>query len=34
MHHAGVYLCVHILIIKIYRKTSMFKLEFRPKLEF
>jgi hypothetical protein len=31
MHHAGLYLCVHMLVIKIYRKTLMFKLEFRPK---
>jgi hypothetical protein len=28
MHHAGLYLCVHILVIKIYRKKLMFKLEF------
>jgi hypothetical protein len=31
MYQAGVYLCVHILVIKVYRKTSMFKLEFRLK---
>jgi hypothetical protein len=34
MHHVGLYLCVHMLVIKIYRKTLIFNFEFRLKLEF
>jgi hypothetical protein len=34
MYHAGLYLCVHMLVIKNYRKILMFNLQFRLKLEF
>jgi hypothetical protein len=33
VHHAGFYLVVHMLVIKFWRKTIMFKIEFRFNLE-
>jgi hypothetical protein len=34
MHHAEVLFVCAMLVIKFYRKTLMFKIEFRLKLEF
>jgi hypothetical protein len=32
MHNDGLYLCVHVRVIKIYKKILMFNLEFILKL--